>query len=112
MSLSLPSAPTGFPQNPTVLSVTSTVIQLGWDPVPIDQRNGNITHYEVELNQTSFPQGIGSFELRATTGPELSINLIGLEAFVEYTMRVRAYTSAGYGPFSSAVSDSTLTDSE
>ena len=79
--------------------------------MPIDRRNGEITHYEVELNQTMFPEELFS-ELRATTEPQLSLNLTGLQEFVEYTVRVRAYTSAGYGPFSSTVSATTLTDSE
>ena len=77
----------------------------------IQARNGDITHYEIELNQTTFPEEPQT-ELRVTFGPQLTTNLTGLQAFVEYTLRVRAYTSAGSGPFSPTLSNSTLTDSE
>ena len=109
--LSLPAAPTGFPQNVTILETTSTIIEVEWDPVPIDQRNGLITFYEVELNQTMFLQELQS-ELRPTSGPQLNISLTELQAFVEYTIRVRANNSAGYGPFGPSISGSTLTDSK
>ena len=106
-----PAAPTGFPQNVAVARTTSTVIELEWDPVPVDQRNGEITNYEVELNQFVISQEPQS-EIRATPGPQLSINLTGLQEFVEYTVRVRANNSAGFGPFSTNLTTSTLTDSK
>lgn len=109
--LCLPAAPTGFPQNVTILGTTSTTIEVEWDPVPIDQRNGFITFYEIELNQTMFLQEPQS-ELRSTSGPQLNISLTGFQASVRYTIRVRANNSAGYGPFGPSISGSTLTDSE
>ena len=106
-----PAVPTGFPQNVTVVRTTSRAIELEWEPVPIDQRNGDITHYEIELNQIMFSEEPGS-ELRSTSEPRLSTNLTGLQAFVEYTVRVRAVNSAGFGPFSPNVTAMTLTDSK
>ena len=79
--------------------------------MPIDERNGDIIFYEVELNQSMFTEELSS-DLRQTNGSQLILLLSDLEEFVEYTVRVRAYTSAGAGPFSPHVSNQTLTDSE
>ena len=101
--------PDGYPQNVVAVTSTSTAILVEWEPVPASQRNGYITHYEIELNQTTFPQ-LNTSELRQTTGAQLMLLLTDLEEFVEYTMRVRAYTSVGAGPFSPNVSNATFTD--
>ena len=108
---SIHTVPTGYPQNVIALTRTSTTIELQWGPVPLSQRNGDIILYEVELNQTTFPE-LPSPELRNTSGDELMLALTGLQEYVEYTMRVRAYTSAGPGPYSPPVSNMTQTDGE
>ena len=105
------TVPIGYPQNVIALTRTSTTIELQWGPVPLSQRNGEITFYEVELSQTTFPE-LRSPELRNTSGDELMLALTGLQEYVEYTMRVRAYTSAGPGPYSPPVSNMTQTDGE
>ena len=79
--------------------------------MPIDERNGDIIFYEVELNQSMFTEEVSS-ELRETNGSQLMLLLGDLEEFVEYTVRVRANTSAGAGPFSPHLSSQTLTDSK
>ena len=108
----IPLAPSGFPQNPMSMTISSTDIAVMWDPVPLSQRNGDITHYEVEVNQTTLSELLDS-ELRQTSnGSQLMLFLTDLQEFVEYTMRVRAYTSVGPGPFSPSFSSRTFTDSE
>ena len=82
-----------------------------WDPVPEIDMNGIITQYEVEFNQSTFNE-ISTSNLTATNGPRLMVELEGLEEYVEYTVRVRAFTSVGPGPFSVAVVDRTLEDGE
>ena len=106
-----PTAPDGYPQDTIALTRTSTEIEVRWNPVPPSQRNGDITHYEVELNETTFTERSTS-ELRQTNGTQLLLLLTGLEEFVEYSMRVRAYTSVGTGPFSPNISNATFTDRE
>lgn len=103
--------PDGYPQNTVAITRTSTAILVEWDPVPSSQRNGYITFYEIELNQTTFPE-LNTSELRQTSGAQLMLRLTDLEEFVEYTVRVRAYTSVGAGPFSPNVSNTTFTDRE
>lgn len=109
LSLTVSTVPDGHPQNVVAVTRTSTAILVEWEPVPARQRNGYITHYEIELNQTTFPQ-LNTSELRQTSGAQLMLLLTDLEEFVEYTMRVRAYTSVGAGPFSPNVTNATFTD--
>ena len=105
------TVPTGYPQNVAALTSSSTVIQVQWEPVPISERNGDIIDYEIKLNQTTFPD-LPLYGPRYTNGTMLSLALTGLEEFVEYTVRVRAYTSAGFGHFSPPVSSKAFPDSK
>jgi len=82
-----------------------------WEPVPEIDRNGIITQYEVEFNQSTFNE-ISTSNLTTTNGPQLMVELEGLEEYVEYSVRVRAYTSVGHGPFSVAVVNRILEDCE
>ena len=73
-----------------------------WDVVPETERNGVITQYEVVVNQSTFSE-IPSTRLNTTNGTVLAVELGGLEEYVEYSIRVRAYTTVGPGPFSVAI---------
>ena len=102
----VPNAP---PDNVQALTSSSTAILVTWDPVPEIDRNGIITKYEVEFNQSTFNE-ISTRNLTTTNGQQLMVELEGLEEYVEYTVRVQAYTSVGPGPFSVAVVNRTLED--
>ena len=67
--------------------------------------------YEVEVNQSTFDE-VPSTRLTTTNGSVLMVELGGLEEYVEYTIRVRAYTSEGPGPFSVARVNRTLEEGE
>lgn len=94
-----------------VLTDSSTVITVMWDSVPEIERNGVISQYEVEVNQSTFNE-IPSITLNTTNGSVLAVELGGLEEYVEYSIRVRAHTSVGPGPFSVAIASRTLEDGE
>jgi len=102
----VPSAP---PDNVQALTSSSTAILVMWDLVPEIDRNGIITQYEVEFNQSTFTE-ISTSNLTTTNGSQLMVELEGLEEYVEYSVRVQAYTSVGPGPFSLAVLTRTLED--
>ena len=70
-----------------------------------------VTQYEVEFNQSTINE-IYTSNLTTTNGSVQMVELEGLEEYVEYSLRVRAYTSVGPGPFSIAVVNRTLEDSE
>ena len=99
------------PDNVQAITSSSTAIMVTWEQVPEIDRNGIITQYEVEFNQSTFNE-ISTSNLTTTNGPQLMVELEGLEEYVEYTVRVRAFTSVGPGPFSAAVVNRTLEDSE
>ena len=102
-------APNAPPDNVQVLTLSSTTILVTWDPEI--SRNGIITQYDVEVNQSTFDE-IPSTRLTTTNGSVLMVELGELEEYVEYTIRVRAYTSEGPGPFSAARVNRTLEDGE
>ena len=78
-----------------------------WDPVPEMERRGVIDHYEIQLNQSSFSE-ISSVIM--ADSPILMLTVHNLEAFVEYSIAVRAYTSVGAGPFSPIVNNQMFQD--
>ena len=108
---SISVAPNAPPDNMQVLTLSSTAILVTWDPVPDISRNGIITQYEVEVNQSTFDE-IPSTRLTTTNGSVLMVELGRLEEYVEYTIRVRAYISEGPGPFSLTRVNRTLEDGE
>ena len=65
----------------------------------------------MEFNQSTFNE-ISTSNLTTTDGSQLMVELDGLEEYVDYSVRVRAYTSVGPGPFSAAVVNWTLEDGE
>ena len=93
------------------LASSSTAILVIWEQVPEVDRNGIITQYEVEFNQSTFSETSTS-NLTTINDSQLMVELEGLEEYVEYSIRVRAYTSVGPGPFSVAVVNRTLEDGE
>ena len=101
------SPPTAF----RVDAVSSTTIKLAWGEVYIDDQNGIITMYEVNYTQTTF-QLVPQVQTVTVSALTLATNLTGLEEDVNYSIRIRAYTSIGPGPYSSPVEVQTLQDSE
>ena len=87
------------------LTATSTTIQVIWEPVPEDQRNGNITSYQILVVPEKFQ---ATFSV-AVSGSELVAVISDLEEFVNYAFSIRAYTSAGPGPFSNNATSRTFT---
>ena len=109
MSSIFATAPNNSPQNVNATSLTSTTIDVSWEEVPPANRNGIITRYEVMYEPLeTFGERLIS-ETRNTSN--LSIVLDGLHPFVEYNVSVRAYTSAGSGPPSDDIAETTLQDS-
>ena len=75
---------------------------------PIDQ-NGVITQYEVENNQSTFSEAV-MYNTTRVNSTTFEVDLNGLEEFVEYSIRIRAHTRVGAGPYSDVVSVTTDED--
>ena len=109
LSYILHSAPSGAPQNITATTLSPTEIRVEWKPVDAIDRNGIITHYEVQFNQTTLLVGEPLTDAVNTTLNDTNFTLTNLEEYVQYTVTVRAFTMAGVGPYSS-FPDSARTD--
>ena len=71
--------------------------------MPKDKRNGNITEYQVTVENR-----IGHIVQNVSVGGNGNTVLIGgLEMFVTYSFKVRAFTKVGAGPYSGSVSETT-----
>ena len=91
-----------------VANFTSTTITVTWEPVaPIDQ-NGIITEYEVEYNQSTFD--INTTQTVRVNSSSTMVQLTELHEYVEYFIRVKAYTRVGYGPYSEPINQTTAQD--
>ncbi len=101
------TAPSEPPQNVSATVLASTAIRVYWDEVPAIDKNGRILFYEVEYNQSRFAPGSSSL-----TVTNLTAVLEGLHESVVYSVRIRARTSQGYGPYSETVVAMTLEDGE
>ena len=90
--------------------VSSTEIIITWGIVPPIDKNGVITMYEVLYQpQETFNGAIGDLTMNVTA-PNMSVVLINVEDYVNYTLSVRAYTSVGEGPYSEGIVELTNED--
>ena len=109
-SMYVPPAPSDFPVNVTALVNSSTSIMVTWGPVPLRDQNGIITDYEVMYEPLETFGGSISTLTVNVSGSNISVILVGLEAFVVYNISVRAYTNVGPGPYSNEIPERTTTD--
>ena len=101
-------APASAPQNPSSTTINSTAIQVQWEAVAEIDRNGEITFYEVQVDPAQFQ----NVHLENVSSSALLLTIGGLEEFVQYNFTIRAYTSAGPGPFSIVTNSTTNQASE
>ena len=102
------AVPTSPPQNVTTTVLSSTEIQVNWNEVLEIDQNGIITEYEVMYEPLMTFGGLITTLTVNTTN--LSITLMDLEEYVEYSISVRAYTSVGPGPYSVGIVNTTFED--
>ena len=96
--------PSGPVVNPSIGVVSSTSLLLRWEPPELEDQNGIITGYVI--NVTGLETGT-TFEL---TSPGASLMVDGLRPFTTYICRIAAETSVGVGPYSTAVTAVTQQD--
>ena len=96
--------------NVTAIVTSAISITVTWNEVDFMDQNGVITMYEVMY----IPQDIfgGQIEANATniSASEFSAVLQTLQEYVNYSIRVRAYTNEGPGPYSDPIKRLTLQD--
>lgn len=100
-------APSGSPENIVATSLSSTSVELSWDPPPVDQQNGIITNYYI--NVTEVETGMVS-QLMVTGTTQLLIDT--LHPYYVYNFYISAATTVGQGPYSPAFSIQTPEDGQ
>jgi hypothetical protein len=109
VSITLQDRPKAPPENLRVFPLNSTSLTVSWDSVPPVHQNGNITKYEVEYNQTKYPAVPRQTKI-TVDGVNMTVALDDLQEYVQYFVRVRAYTIVGPGEYTLPVQQTTLED--
>ncbi|XP_069620845.1 receptor-type tyrosine-protein phosphatase delta isoform X24 [Ranitomeya imitator] len=97
--------PTGFPQNLHCDSMSSTSVQITWQPPILAERNGVMIKYTLLYRDINNPYN--PFEVPIVpAGTTVTITALKPDTF--YDVKIRAHTSKGPGPFSPSVQFRTL----
>ncbi len=101
-------APSSPPSEVRLQALSPTSIAVTWMEVPLMEQNGVITAYEVFYLPLNHFSGLISSNSTHVSGSELSVTLLNLEEYVNYSVSVRAFASIGPGPFSEEEIELTL----
>uniref|UniRef100_A0A8C7KBT4 Receptor-type tyrosine-protein phosphatase F n=1 Tax=Oncorhynchus kisutch TaxID=8019 RepID=A0A8C7KBT4_ONCKI len=89
--------PSSYPQNLSVVGLTTTTTKLAWEPPALAERNGRIVQYVVVYRD------INSQQNHTNSTIETQMTIMGLQPDTTYDIRVRAFTSKGAGPNSPSI---------
>ncbi|XP_062412597.1 protein tyrosine phosphatase receptor type Fa isoform X3 [Sardina pilchardus] len=97
--------PGSYPQNLSVVGLTTTATSLAWEPPALAERNGRIVQYVVVYRD------INSQQNRTNSTANTTLTIQGLQPDTTYDIRVRAFTSKGGGPLSPSIQSRTMSTS-
>lgn len=99
--LSLSLVPNAVPEDVTVENVLSDTILLSWEPPPVEEQNGAIQSYVIEVTEIDSGREYNVTSLVTT-------HAVGsLHPYYTYSFRIAAVT-IGIGPYSLPVNTTTL----
>ncbi|XP_077714175.1 contactin-3 isoform X3 [Canis aureus] len=96
--------PTIAPSRVSANSLSSSEIEVSWNTIPWKLSNGHLLGYEVRYWNNGEEESSSKVKV---AGNETSARLRGLKSNLAYYTAVRAYNSAGAGPFSTTVNATT-----
>ncbi|XP_032267672.1 contactin-3 isoform X2 [Phoca vitulina] len=96
--------PTIAPSQVSANSLSSSEIEVSWNTIPWKLSNGHLLGYEVRYWNNGEEESSSKVKV---AGNETSARLRGLKSNLAYYTAVRAYNSAGAGPFSTTVNATT-----
>ena len=101
------SAPDSPPENVSVTVLTSTTIMVTWESSSLED-----IAYEILYRPLTTFDGVIDDEMSVNvSGSVMTVILMGLQEYVNYTISVRAYTtSRGVGNYSSEITVLTWED--
>ncbi|KAM9385240.1 receptor-type tyrosine-protein phosphatase F-like [Pholidichthys leucotaenia] len=97
--------PGSYPQNLSVVGLTTTSTTLAWEPPPLAERNGRMVKYLVLYRDINSKNGSSN----STTDTRITVH--GLQPDTTYDIRVQAFTSKGGGPLSPSIQSRTMSTS-
>ncbi|XP_049682850.1 contactin-3-like isoform X3 [Accipiter gentilis] len=97
--------PSTAPSGVSATSLSSSVIEVSWTAIPWKMSSGRLLGYEVRYWNNGEKEE-SSNRVKAA-GNETSVRITGLKSNLAYYTAVRAYNSAGAGPFSATVNATT-----
>ncbi|XP_036422629.1 protein sidekick-1 isoform X2 [Colossoma macropomum] len=92
------AAPSVAPQNIQVNTISSTQLEVQWEPPPVETQNGIIQGYKIyywELDNQNETEKVKILFL-----PEASMRLKNLTSYTYYMVKLSAFNAAGDGPLS------------
>ncbi|XP_067027637.1 uncharacterized protein [Acropora muricata] len=99
----LTAMPSTAPSNIASQQLNETSYRISWDPLTIETSNGVVLAYEVKYTRVSYRGSPSSSAPRYQNTTDTMVTLQRLTLCSTYNVLVRAYTSAGAGPFSHAI---------
>ena len=78
-----------------------------WGEVLPRDQNGVITTYQVAYTALEDFGVVMETDAMNVSGSNMSVDLVGLHEYVNYTISVRALTDVGAGPYTDTVTEST-----
>ncbi|KAI7810703.1 putative protein sidekick-1 [Triplophysa rosa] len=100
------AAPSVAPQNIQVKAVSSSQLDVEWQPPPVETQNGNIHGYKIHYWEKD-KQNDTEKELVLFI-PETSVHLKNLTSYTTYHIQLSAFNAAGDGPLGAARKGRTL----
>ena len=102
-SYSFLTAPSEGPKGLSFQEVNQTTYNISWDPLARDKRNGIIIGHEIKREKASTKASskpsIGDTPYSNSTNNCNFALVTGFQPGCNYSISVRAFTSAGGGPF-------------
>ena len=111
-------APTEVPSNIQLVAESPYSIRLSWDPPSVEQQNGQLVHYHIFIEESQLVYVSNRTVEVAGEDRNIIFNISESRTQLindllpnhNYTVRIAAATSAGIGPFSTAITVTTPED--
>ncbi|XP_062868629.1 protein sidekick-1 isoform X2 [Trichomycterus rosablanca] len=92
------AAPSVAPQNIQVNTVSSTQLEVQWEPPPVETQNGIIQGYKIHYWETDSQNETEKVKILFL--PETNVRLKNLTSYTYYMIKLSAFNAAGDGPLS------------
>ena len=110
--LATPTEPEAPPRNVTITVLSSTSVQLSWEPPIPTAHNGILRTYRILIVNNNNNNNNNDNSAILVDSSVTTHNISNLTPFTNYSFQVRAENNAGVGPYSEAVNVTTLQDGE